>query len=81
MHTDDMSRMRNGQSSHNVDDAGAAALLQFDEIVLESNEIDLGDLQASNGFTERRFPQAIYLGIMTEGKRNGRGVMKYANGR
>ena len=56
-------------------------LLKFDEIVLESNEIDLAELQAANGFTERRFPQAIYLGIMLDGKRHGRGVMKYANGR
>ena len=55
--------------------------LKFDEIVLESNEIDLADLQAADGFTERRFPQAIYLGIMLDGKRHGRGVMKYANGR
>ena len=55
--------------------------LKFDEIVLESNEIDLAELQAADGFTERRFPQAIYLGIMQDGKRNGRGVMKYANGR
>ena len=61
--------------------AQAANNLKFDEIVLESNEIDLEDLQQSEGFTERRFPQAIYLGIMAEGKRHGRGVMKYANGR
>ena len=60
---------------------GDPSLLRFDEIVLESNEIDLAELQAAEGFTERRFPQAIYLGIMVEGKRNGRGVMKYANGR
>ena len=60
---------------------GADGLLKFDEIVLESNEIDLAELQATVGFTERRFPQAIYLGIMVDGKRHGRGVMKYANGR
>jgi len=56
-------------------------LLKFDEIVLESNEVDLAELQQAAGFTERRFPQAIYLGIMIDGKRNGKGVMKYANGR
>ena len=55
--------------------------LQFDEIVLESNEIDLAELQRDPAFTERRFPQAIYIGIMVDGKRNGKGVMKYANGR
>jgi len=60
---------------------GDPNLLKFDEIVLESNEVDLADLQASEGFTERRFPQAIYLGIMIDGKRHGAGVMKYANGR
>jgi hypothetical protein len=56
-------------------------MLSFDEIVLESNEIDLGRLQQESGFVERRFPQAIYLGILVEGKRHGKGVMKYANGR
>ena len=35
---------------------GSAADLKFDEIVLESNEIDLAELQAASGFTERRFP-------------------------
>jgi len=55
--------------------------LKFDEIVLESNEIDMAEIQADPGFTERRFPQAIYIGVMIEGKRNGKGVMKYANGR
>ena len=55
--------------------------LRFDEILLESNEIDLEELQREPNFQERRFPSAIYVGIMTEGKRNGKGVMKYANGR
>ena len=55
--------------------------LKFDEIVLESNEIDMAEIQADPSFTERRFPQAIYIGVMIEGKRNGKGVMKYANGR
>jgi hypothetical protein len=56
-------------------------LLDFQEIFLESNEIDLAELQKTPHFVERRFPQAIYLGIMVEGKRDGKGVMKYANGR
>ena len=56
-------------------------LLNFDEIVLESNEIDLAELQKQPNFFERRFPQAIFLGIMIDGKRDGKGVMKYANGR
>lgn len=56
-------------------------LLNFDEIVLESNEIDLAELQKQPNFVERRFPQAIYLGIMVDGKREGKSVMKYANGR
>ncbi len=33
-----------------------SGLLKFDEIVLESNEIDLAELQSLDGFTERRFP-------------------------
>lgn len=55
--------------------------LEFNEVVLESNEIDLEELQSEEGFTERRFPQAIFLGCMNDSKRNGKGVMKYANGR
>ena len=51
--------------------------LNFDEIELESNEIDLGSLQQDKLFVERRFPQAIYLGILVDGKRHGKGVMKY----
>jgi hypothetical protein len=30
--------------------------LEFNEVVLESNEIDLEELQGEEGFTERRFP-------------------------
>lgn len=60
---------------------GSQVQLNFDEIVLESNEIDLGRLQQEPTFSERRFPQAIYLGIIIDGKRQGKGVMKYSNGR
>ena len=49
--------------------------------MLESNEINLAELQDAQGFVERRFPMAIYLGVMKDGKRNGKGVMKYSNGR
>ena len=31
-------------------------MLSFDELVLESNEIDLGRLQQESDFVERRFP-------------------------
>ena len=55
--------------------------LKFDEIMLESSEIDLAELQNDPNFCERRFPQAIFLGVMKEGRRDGMGVMKYANGR
>ena len=55
--------------------------LKFDEISLESGEIDMGELQQMEGFTERKFPQAIYVGVMVNGKRHGKGIMKYANGR
>ena len=55
--------------------------MKFDGILLESNEVDLEELQKEQNFTERRFPSAIYIGIMFEGKRQGDGVMKYSNGR
>ena len=61
--------------------SGATVDLKFDEIMLESQEIDLAELQNDPDFCERRFPQAIFLGVMREGRRNGMGVMKYANGR
>lgn len=69
--------MFGGGTSLNQDES----LLNFDEIILESNEIDLANLQKAPNFVERRFPQAIYLGIMIDGKREGKGIMKYSNGR
>jgi hypothetical protein len=30
--------------------------LKFDEISLESGEVDMGELQQMEGFTERKFP-------------------------
>ena len=41
-----------GSRMQNIDPGS----LKFDEIVLESNEVDLAELQQSEGFTERRFP-------------------------
>ena len=33
------------------------------------------------GYTERRYPDAVFKGQIINGKRNGKGVMRYKNGR
>jgi hypothetical protein len=30
---------------------------------------------------KRKYPDALYIGQITTGKRNGKGVMRYKNGR
>ena len=53
-----MGSMNYGRDS-TIDDGTIGSMqtaLKFDEIVLESNEIDMAEIQADPGFTERRFP-------------------------
>ena len=55
--------------------------LEFADIRLESNEVDLQTLKQIDGFKEMRYKDAIYVGLLVSGKRHGKGVMKYRNGR
>jgi hypothetical protein len=55
--------------------------LKFEEIILESSEIDLEDLQKQPNFKETMFQTSLYVGQIVEGRRHGKGVMKYQNGR
>ena len=33
------------------------------------------------GYVQRKYPDALYMGQLGNGKRNGKGVMRYKNGR
>ena len=55
--------------------------LNFSEIILESTEVDLDAIKEVDGYKETRYRDAIYLGIVINNKRHGKGVMKYRNGR
>lgn len=48
---------------------------------MESNEIDFEELQKQPNFKETNFQSSLYVGQIVDGKRNGKGVMKYQNGR
>lgn len=53
----------------------------FESIVLESHEFTLKDLETLPGYIQRKYPDALYIGQLGTGKRNGKGVMRYKNGR
>lgn len=55
--------------------------LEFDQIVLETHEFDMEMLQSLPNYIQRKYPDAIYMGQFSNGKRNGKGVMRYKNGR
>ena len=55
--------------------------MEFSKVVLESNEVDLQALKQIDSYTQTRFKDAIYLGILSSGKRHGKGVMQYPNNR
>ena len=50
-------------------------------MILESGEVDLTAIKEVSGYKEQRYKDAIYMGILSSGKRHGKGVMKYPNGR
>ena len=52
-----------------------------ENVLLEANEVDLHALKQIDGFKEIKYKDAIYLGTVINGKRHGKGVMKYRNGR
>lgn len=47
----------------------------------ECNLIDLEDLKSSPNFKKKRYVDALYFGELLDGKRHGKGVMKYKSGR
>jgi hypothetical protein len=52
-----------------------------EEVQLESDFIDLAQLQSDPNFKEKAFPGSLYCGLIVDGKREGLGVMRYLNGR
>ena len=52
-----------------------------ENIKLEANEVDLAAIKEIDGYKEIRYKDAIYMGTVINGKRHGKGVMKYRNGR
>lgn len=53
----------------------------LENIIFESKEIDFDQLRRHPNYTEKRYKDAIYLGTMRNDMRDGKGIMKYANGR
>lgn len=61
-----------------------ATIINFnflDEYIPESNEIDLEALKTSQVFKKKRYVDAVYFGEHNNGRREGKGVMKYKSGR
>ena len=55
--------------------------MKFEEIILESTEVDLAAIRSIDGFKEVRYKEAIYIGTIINGKRHGKGIIKYKTGR
>ncbi len=55
--------------------------MEYDSIICESQEVDVELLRELQGYIERKYPDAIFKGQIINGKRNGKGVMRYKNGR
>ena len=51
----------------------------FDKV--ETNEVDIDMLKANQSSSTKRFSDAVYFGEIQESKREGKGIMKYKNGR
>ena len=56
-------------------------LLKPENIKLESNEVELEAIKQVDGYKEVKYKDAIYMGTFINGKRHGKGVMRYRNGR
>ena len=52
-----------------------------EDYIPESNEIDFEEMKSSPNFKRKKYNDAIYLGMIVKGKRDGKGVMIYKNGR
>ena len=55
--------------------------LSFNDITFESSEVNFIDMKCHPNYMEKRYKDAIYLGLMTGDQRFGKGLMKYKNGR
>ena len=77
--TNNATTLANSQKNTIVDHSDEALLPE--NIKLEANEVDLGALRQIDGFKEIKYKDAVYLGTVINGKRHGKGVMKYRNGR
>jgi hypothetical protein len=53
----------------------------IDEYIPESNEIDVESLKLGQNFRKKRYVDAVFFGELINGKRNGKGIMKYKSGR
>ena len=60
---------------------GGGNLPNFDEIVLESPEFNFEYLRELPHYQEKRYSDALFMGQLVNGKRNGKGVMRYKSGR
>ena len=52
-----------------------------ENLKLESTEVDLAAIRQIDGYKDVRYKDALYIGTVINGKRHGKGVMKYRNGR
>ena len=52
-----------------------------EEYIPESDEVDIEEIKRSPIFRKRRYVDALFFGDIVEGRRNGKGVMKYKCGR
>lgn len=55
--------------------------LKPENLKLESTEVDLAAIRQIDGYKDVRYKDALYMGTVISGKRHGKGVMKYRNGR
>ena len=55
--------------------------IEVKDIKLESIEFTLEELSLLEGYHERSYKDAVFVGQIKEGSRHGKGVMKYRNGR
>lgn len=53
----------------------------LDKYQPEWAEFDFDNLKQSEGYIVKKFPEAIYMGQIKDGKRHGQGVMKYISNR
>jgi hypothetical protein len=53
----------------------------LDDLIPESKEVDLDEIKDSMYYKVKKYADAIYKGLIVKRKREGKGMMKYRNGR